>query len=75
MEESSIEESVASVIEEAKEVQEAVSAHISKVSSDEEPLRQRVRLVDSRIHSLRSSLDSLLSNKLIAPSLADKVNW
>ncbi|KAL9316920.1 hypothetical protein ACSQ67_013437 [Phaseolus vulgaris] len=74
MEESSIEESVASVIEEAKEVQEAVAAHISKTSSDEEPLRQRVRRVDSRIHSLRSSLDSLLSNKLIAPSLADKLD-
>nr|ACU23902.1 unknown [Glycine max] len=73
-ESSSIEESVASVVEEAKEVQDAVSAHISKASSDEEPLRQRVRRVDSRIHSLRSSLDSLVSTKQIPPSLADKLD-
>ncbi|XP_040861512.1 uncharacterized protein [Glycine max] len=71
---SSIEESVASVIEEAKEVQDAVSSHISKASSDEEPLRQRVRAVDSRIHSLRSSLDSLVSTKQIPPSLAVKLD-
>nr|KYP75402.1 Transmembrane protein [Cajanus cajan] len=56
MEESSIEESVATVVEEAKELQDAVSAHISKTSTDEEPLRQRVRRLDSTIHSLLTAL-------------------
>jgi hypothetical protein len=72
-EEEKIEESVGSVLEEAKELQDSISAHISKTLSDEQPLRQRSLLLDSKIHSLRSSLDSLLSNKLINPSLADKV--
>jgi len=72
-EEKKIEESVVSVLEEAKEIQDSVSVHISKTLSDEQPLRQRALLLDSKIISLRSSLDSLLSNKLIHPSLADKV--
>lgn len=68
-----IDESVSSVLEEAKELQESVSNHISKTLSDEQPLRQRALALDSKIHSLRSSLDSLLHNKLINPSVADKV--
>lgn len=72
-EEKEIEESVVSVLEEAKEIQDSVSVHISKTLSDEQPLRQRALVLDSKIISLRSSLDSLLSNKLIQPSLADKV--
>lgn len=73
-EEKEIEESVVSVLEEAKEIQDSVSVHISKTLSDEQPLRQRALVLDSKIISLRSSLDSLLSNKLIQPSLADKLD-
>ncbi|XP_057423454.1 uncharacterized protein LOC130717293 [Lotus japonicus] len=69
-----IDESVSSVLEEAKELQESVSNHISKTLSDEQPLRQRALALDSKIHSLRSSLDSLLHNKLINPSVADKLD-
>ncbi|KAJ1385832.1 Tyrosine-protein kinase, active site [Sesbania bispinosa] len=69
-----IEESVASVLDEAKDLQDSVAAHLSKTSSDEQPLRQRALRLDSKILSLRSSLDSLLSNKLINPTLADKLD-
>ncbi|OIW12802.1 hypothetical protein TanjilG_24735 [Lupinus angustifolius] len=57
-----IEEQVAKVIEEAKEVEDSVSVHISKTISDEQTLRQRVLTLHSKIHSLRSSLYSLLPN-------------
>lgn len=69
-----MEEEVCSVLEEAKELSDAVSAHMSKTQSDEQPLRQRALRLDSRIHSLRSSLDSLLSHKLLDPKLADKLD-
>lgn len=69
-----IEECVANVLEEAKELQDSVSSHISKTTSDEQPLRQHALRVDSKIHSLRSRLDSLLSNKLINHTLADKLD-
>lgn len=71
--EEKIEESVASVLEEAKGLQDSVAGHISKSLSDEHPLRQRALALDSKILSLRSSLDSLLNNKLINHSVADKV--
>lgn len=67
-----IEEEVARAVEEAKELSDAVSAHISRNLSDEQPLRQRALRLDSKIHSLRSSL---LSSKHIDPKLADKVVW
>ncbi|XP_058766957.1 uncharacterized protein LOC131640588 [Vicia villosa] len=66
--------SVASVLEEAKELQDSVAGHISKSLSDEHPLRQRALALDSKILSLRFSLDSLLNNKLINHSLADKLD-
>ncbi|CAL5210337.1 unnamed protein product [Lathyrus oleraceus] len=72
--EEKIEESVASVLEEAKELQDSVAGHISKSLSDEHPLRQRALALDSKILSLRSSLDSLLNNKLINHSVADKLD-
>ncbi|XP_057735929.1 uncharacterized protein LOC130951293 [Arachis stenosperma] len=69
-----IEEEVAAVVEEAKEISDAVSSHISRNLSDEQPLRQRVLALDSKIHSLRSSLYSLLSHKHLNPNLADKLD-
>ncbi|OIW06849.1 hypothetical protein TanjilG_18231 [Lupinus angustifolius] len=66
-----IEEEVSTVIEEAKDLQDSVSAHISKTINDEQPLRQRALHLDSKIRSLRSSLYSILSNN---HALADKLN-
>ncbi|KAK7270052.1 hypothetical protein RIF29_22929 [Crotalaria pallida] len=69
-----IEEEIASVVDEAKDLQDSMAAHISRTTNDEQPLRQRALRLDSKIHSLRSSLYSLLSNKLIPPSRAHKLD-
>ncbi|MED6130864.1 hypothetical protein PIB30_004728 [Stylosanthes scabra] len=69
-----IEEDVAAALEEAKELSDAVSVHISRNQTDEQPLRQRAVALDSKIRSLRSSLYSLLHNKHLNPNLADKLD-
>ncbi|KAF1860831.1 hypothetical protein Lal_00000245 [Lupinus albus] len=66
-----IEEEVSTVIDEVKDLQDSVSAHISKTINDEQPLRQRALHLDSKTRSLRSSLYSILSNN---HTLADKLD-
>ncbi|KAE9618586.1 hypothetical protein Lalb_Chr02g0144281 [Lupinus albus] len=66
-----IEEEVAKVIEEAKDVEDSVSAHISKTTIDEQSLQQRALSLHSKISSLRSSLYSLLPNN---PTLLHKLD-
>lgn len=46
---------VSRLVEQAKELQEAAGSLISRTSSEEDALRQRVASLDSRINSLRSS--------------------
>ncbi|GER32223.1 TMPIT-like protein [Striga asiatica] len=49
---------VSKLVEQAKELQEAAASLISRTSSEEDALRQRVASLDSRIKSLRSSVSN-----------------
>ncbi|CAA0831286.1 TMPIT-like protein [Striga hermonthica] len=49
---------VSKLVEQAKELQEAAASLISRTSIEEDALRQRVASLDSRIKSLRSSLNN-----------------
>ncbi|CAA0817124.1 TMPIT-like protein [Striga hermonthica] len=49
---------VSKLVEQAKELQEAAASLISRTSSEEDALRQRVASLDSRIESLRSSFSN-----------------
>ncbi|KAF5729816.1 transmembrane protein [Tripterygium wilfordii] len=69
-----VEEEVGRVVELAKELQDSASTYISRTFSDENSLRQRALSLESSVRRLRSLLDSLLSNKLIDPKLADKLD-
>ncbi|KAK4276399.1 hypothetical protein QN277_019347 [Acacia crassicarpa] len=69
-----IEEEVARTVEDAKELQELVTTHISKTSIEEQSLRQRALSLNDSIKRLRSLLDSLLSRKLLDPKVADKLD-
>ena len=68
-----VEEEVASVAEQAKELQDLAAALISKSSKEEQSLRQRSIALDASIRKLRSSVDSLVAEKLLDPKLAEKV--
>lgn len=68
-----IEEQVSGVVEQARELQEAASSHISRTSIEEQSLRQRALCLDSDIRRLRSLIDSLLRSKILDPKSADKV--
>ncbi|KAL6527024.1 hypothetical protein OROGR_016114 [Orobanche gracilis] len=49
---------VSKLVEQAKELQEAAASLISRTSHEEDALRQRVASLDSRIKSLRSSINN-----------------
>ncbi|KAK6118493.1 hypothetical protein DH2020_047760 [Rehmannia glutinosa] len=49
---------VSKLVEQAKELQEAAASLISRTSREEDALRQRVASLDSRIKSLRSSINN-----------------
>ncbi|KAJ9173829.1 hypothetical protein P3X46_016928 [Hevea brasiliensis] len=68
-----IEDEVARVVEQAKDLQDSAASLISRSSNDEQSLRQRVLSLDSSIRRCRSLLDSLLSHKLLDSKLADKL--
>lgn len=68
-----IDEQVSGVVEQAKELQDAASSHISRTSVEEQALRKSALSLDSNIHRLRSLIDSLHRNKILDPKLADKV--
>lgn len=70
-----IEEEVGRTVEDAKELQDLVTTHISKTSIEEQSLRQRALSLNDSIKRLRSLLDSLLSQKLLDPKVADKVKF
>ncbi|KAL1565470.1 transmembrane protein 120 [Salvia divinorum] len=57
---------VSSLVEEAKELQEAAASLVSRTSREEDALRQRAASLDSRINSLRSSKhDDALEDELV----------
>ena len=68
-----VEEEVAIVLEQAKELQELAATFISNASKDEQSLRQRALALDASISKLRSSVDSLLFDKVLDPKHAEKV--
>ncbi|KAL8150329.1 hypothetical protein V2J09_020137 [Rumex salicifolius] len=68
-----VEEEVANVIEQAKELQDLAASLISKASKDDQSLRQRAIGLDSAIPKFRSSIDSLVFDKVLDPKLAEKL--
>lgn len=68
-----VEEEVSSVLEQAKELQDLAASFISKSSKEEHSIRQRALALDSSIRKLRSSIDSLVADKLVDSKLAEKV--
>ena len=76
MEESAnkVEEEVARVLEHARELQDSGASLVSRISNEEQSLRQKANSLDSSIRRLRSLINSLLSQKLLEPRLADKAS-
>ncbi|XWS48690.1 hypothetical protein CRYUN_Cryun13aG0097900 [Craigia yunnanensis] len=68
-----VEEEVGRVVEQARELQESGASLISRISNEEQSLRQKANSLDSSIRHLRSFINSLLSQKLLDPKLADKL--
>ncbi|MFQ6660396.1 hypothetical protein Gotur_028937 [Gossypium turneri] len=68
-----MEEEVGKVMEQARELQEAGAGLISMISNDEQSLRLKANSLDSSIRHLRSSITTVLSQKLLDPKLADKL--
>ncbi|XP_030951651.1 uncharacterized protein LOC126713138 isoform X2 [Quercus robur] len=66
-----LEEEVGRVVEQAKELQDSASSFISKASSDDQSLRNRVVSLDSSIRRLRSLLSH--NHHLLDPKLVDKL--
>ncbi|XVF53246.1 hypothetical protein PTKIN_Ptkin05aG0084300 [Pterospermum kingtungense] len=70
---SEVEEEVGRVVEQARELQESGSSLISRITNEEQSLRQKANSIESSIRRLRSLINSLLSQKLLDPKLADKL--
>ncbi|XP_010542215.1 PREDICTED: transmembrane protein 120 homolog [Tarenaya hassleriana] len=68
-----IEEEVRRVVEQVKELHDFASSFISSSSHEEQSLRQRFSALDGSIRRLHSTTLSLLSDKSLDPSLADKL--
>ncbi|XP_021740579.1 transmembrane protein 120 homolog isoform X1 [Chenopodium quinoa] len=69
--ETTIEEEVGRVVEQAKELQEAAASFISTSSREEKELRQRARSLDESIAKLRSSISSFTNS--LDPRLVEKL--
>lgn len=69
-----MEEEVGKVMEQARELQEAGAGLISMISNDEQSLRLKANSLESSIRHLRSSITTVLSQKLLDRKLAEKVN-
>ncbi|XWS50229.1 hypothetical protein CRYUN_Cryun12cG0070600 [Craigia yunnanensis] len=68
-----VEEEVGRVVEQARDLQESGASLISRLSNEEQSLRQKANSLESSIRRLRSLINSLLSQKLLDPRLADKL--
>ncbi|GMJ06319.1 hypothetical protein like AT4G10430 [Hibiscus trionum] len=68
-----VEEEVGKVVEQARELQEAGASLLWKLSGEERSLRQKANSLDSSVRRIGSVINSLLSQKLLDPKLADKL--
>ncbi|XP_022722453.1 transmembrane protein 120 homolog [Durio zibethinus] len=64
-----VEEEVGKVVEQARELHESGTSLISRISNEEQSLRQKANSLESSIRRLRS----LLSQKLLDPKLSEKL--
>ncbi|KAA3460005.1 transmembrane protein 120-like protein [Gossypium australe] len=70
---SNVEEEVGEVLEQARELQESGASLLWRLSNEEQSLCQRANSLESSTRRLRSLITSLLSQKLLDPKLADKL--
>ncbi|CAM8884580.1 unnamed protein product [Rhodiola kirilowii] len=68
------EEEVSRVLEQAKELQDLAASLISRISGEEQPLKQRALALQSSIRRIRSSIDSLLHQKILDRRTAEKLD-
>ncbi|KAL9663594.1 hypothetical protein QQ045_018983 [Rhodiola kirilowii] len=68
------EEEVSRVLEQAKELQDFAASLISRISGEEQPLKQRALALQSSIRRIRSSIDSLLHQKILDRRTAEKLD-
>lgn len=68
-----VEEEVSSVLEQVKELQESAASLISKISSEEQPLKQKALALQLSIRRIRALIDSLLQQKILERRSAEKV--
>uniref|UniRef100_A0A7N0UIL8 TMPIT-like protein n=1 Tax=Kalanchoe fedtschenkoi TaxID=63787 RepID=A0A7N0UIL8_KALFE len=70
----SVEDEVSRVLEQAKELQDLAASLVSRISAEEQPLKQRALALQSSIRRIRSSIDSLLYQKILDPRAAEKLD-
>ncbi|XWS61465.1 hypothetical protein CRYUN_Cryun07bG0128000 [Craigia yunnanensis] len=75
MEESAnkVKEEVGRLVEQVRELQESGASLISRISNEEQSFRLKANSFDSSFRRLRSLINSLFSQKLLDPKLADKL--
>ncbi|KAA3475923.1 transmembrane protein 120-like protein [Gossypium australe] len=66
------EEEVVRVLEQARELHESGASLLWKISNEEQSLRQKAISLESSIRRVRSSINSLVSKKLLDPKFASK---
>nr|KJB15473.1 hypothetical protein B456_002G179600 [Gossypium raimondii] len=67
------EEEVGRVMEQAKELHESGASLLWKISNEEQSLRQKAISLESSVRRVRSSINSLVSKKLLDPKFASKL--
>ncbi|KAG4118454.1 hypothetical protein ERO13_D11G017100v2 [Gossypium hirsutum] len=67
------EEEVGRVMEQARELHESGASLLWKISNEEQSLRQKAISLESSIRRVRSSINSLVSKKLLDPKFASKL--
>nr|KJB39525.1 hypothetical protein B456_007G018100 [Gossypium raimondii] len=68
-----LEEEVGRVMDQARELHESGASLLWKISNEEQSLRQKAISLESSIRRVRSSINSLISKKLLDPEFARKL--
>ncbi|KAA3475922.1 transmembrane protein 120-like protein isoform X1 [Gossypium australe] len=68
-----LEEEVGRVMDQARELHESGASLLWKISNEEQSLRQKAISLESSIRRVRSSINSLISKKLLDPKCARKL--
>ncbi|KAG4172761.1 hypothetical protein ERO13_A11G017400v2 [Gossypium hirsutum] len=68
-----LEEEVGRVMDQARELHESGASLLWKISNEEQSLRQKAISLESSIRRVRSSINSLISKKLLDPKFARKL--